>query len=113
MLQLQIAATPENQVRCVAIFSPDSSNASSNMAHLASASLHNTADMPIDTRCDLLVPGYLANSASIRSVNFASSGSTSGAKRATGLPERSTRNFSKFHSTSGSGFGVTPNSIRC
>jgi hypothetical protein len=37
MLQLQIAATPENQVRCVVIFPPDSINASSNIAHLASA----------------------------------------------------------------------------
>jgi hypothetical protein len=56
MLQLQIAATPENQARCVVIFPPDSSNAFSNIAHLASASVHNAADMPIDTRYRLLVP---------------------------------------------------------
>jgi hypothetical protein len=37
MLPLQIAATLEVQVRCVLIFPPDSINASSNIAHLASA----------------------------------------------------------------------------
>ena len=75
--------------------------------------VHSAADTPIDADAASLFPLISPALPRCARVNFASSGSMSGAKRATGVPARSTKNFSKFHSTSGSGFGVTPNSIRC
>src|SRR5690606_34273782 len=49
-----------------------------------------------------------ASAFSIASVSSGSSGATSGAKRPITLPSLPTRNFSKFHSTPGSGLGVMP-----
>jgi hypothetical protein len=48
------------------------------------------------------------SSRSIALTIVSSVGAMSGEKRATTSPSRPIRNFSKFHSTSGSGFGVMP-----
>src|ERR1700751_3379112 len=54
--QLQIAAMPENQPRCVLTFPLDSTRASSNMGTSRARTLGNAAAPPIDTRGAVLVP---------------------------------------------------------
>lgn len=51
---------------------------------------------------------YFASSASIADTSAGSSGAVAGAKRAATVPSLAIRNFSKFHSTSGSSLGVMP-----
>ncbi len=62
--------------------------------------------------CSFLFNGlneaYFASSVLIASTIRASSAVISGAKRATISPVLDTRNFSKFHRTSGGSFGVKP-----
>src|SRR5262249_38118157 len=57
-------------------------------------------------------PRYFPSSISMASTTAGSSGVTDGANRATISPSREMRNFSKFQSTSGSGFGSRPCSRR-
>jgi len=51
---------------------------------------------------------YLASSASIAATSAGSSGVVAGANRPTTEPSLPSRNFSKFHNTSGSSVGVMP-----